>query len=301
MARILVSGASGFIGKPLLSFLESKNCSLYCLSRSSGKNTITWNPEEGKANPADFEGFDAVIHLAGEPLTLSRWTKKKKEKILFSRSNGTAFLSDLLNSARHPPNVFISASATGYYGNRGEELLTEKSGEGEGFLASVCTAWEKASLPLKGRGVRLVYARFGMVIGSNGGALQKMLLPYKLGLGGSLGTGKQWLSWVDLNDLIRALYFAIENESMEGPINVVSPNPVRQEMFAKILAEALHRPHFFRVPSWVLKILLGTAADEIVLSSSKVQCAKLLAANFVFEYPDLRSAVYKALKKVSTN
>lgn len=301
MARILVSGASGFIGRPLVSFLASAGASVFQLIRPSDKpvpNSIIWDPEMGLARPEDFEGFDTVIHLAGEPLTLTRWSAEKREKILQSRTVGTMFLSHLLSQTVRCPRLFISASAVGYYGDRGEELLSEESVAGSGFLAHVCCAWEKASFAIRNRGTRVVHARFGMVLGPNGGALNKMLVPYLLGLGGRLGSGKQWMSWVHRDDLIRALQYMIENRSLEGPVNVVSPEPVRQEEFAKTLAGLLHRPHFFGLPAWALRLRFGATANELLLSSARVDCAKLLAAKFRFDYPDLRSALCKALQRI---
>jgi uncharacterized protein (TIGR01777 family) len=299
MTRILVSGASGFIGKPLVSFLTSAGAEVVSLIRKSDSyapNSIVWDPEAGSARKEDFEDFDAVIHLAGEPLTLTRWSTKKREKILQSRTVGTMFLSHLLASAVCPPKLFLSASAIGYYGDRGEEILTEESEAGRGFLAHVCCAWEKASFALQNRGSRVVHARFGMVLGPNGGALKKMLVPYRLGLGGRLGSGKQWVSWVHRDDLIQALSHIINTPSLEGAVNVVSPNPVRQEDFSRTLAELLGRPHFFNLPAWLLRLRFGSVADELILASTRVKCAKLLAAKYPFIYSDLRSALYKALQ-----
>lgn len=275
---------------PLVSFLVSQGHVVVPLVRKSAPDSILWDPEKGEARPEDFEDFDVAIHLAGEPLTLCRWSAAKREKILQSRTVGTLFLSHLLSKAARPPKLFIAASAIGYYGDRGEEIVDEKSPAGQGFLAHVCGAWEKASFAMQGR-ARVVHTRFGMVLGLHGGALQKMLLPYKLGLGGPLGTGQQWVSWVHRDDLIRALVHVIHHESLEGPVNVVSPHPVRQEEFSAILAHQLHRPHFFRVPAWALRLRFGEAADELILASSRVKCAKLLASKFAFNYPDLRSAL----------
>lgn len=298
--KILVSGASGFIGRPLVEFLSSQGHTVIKLIRSKDRSlfpgSIGWNPEEGRAAPGDFEGFDAVIHLAGEPLSFGRWTRRKKEKILFSRTLGTHLLSQILAQLLRPPRVFISASAVGYYGDRGEEILTEESGAGRGFLASVCCEWEKASQPLENRGTRGVHARFGMVIGPGGGALQKMLLPYRLGLGGRLGSGKQWISWIDREDLIRAIHFTLEHPSLEGAVNLVSPSPVRQEEFVRTLAKILHRPQLGSLPSWLLRLLLGEMADEMLLPSARVQPAKLIDAGFAFRTPCLADSLLKALQ-----
>lgn len=299
MQRILVSGGSGFIGSPLISFLESQGYRVVQLVRGSNPisdHSIIWDPEAHIAPEGSFDGFDIVIHLAGEPLTLNRWSKEKRELILKSRVEGTMFLSHLLSTVRNPPKLFISASAVGFYGDRGDALLTEDSTAGTGFLSHVCGAWEEASFSLKNRGVRTAQARFGMVIGPNGGALEKMLPAYRLGLGGKLGDGLQWISWIDLEDLIKAIQHIIHEESIEGAVNIVSPNPVRQEEFAEELAGLLHRPHFMRVPAWLLRFLLGSVADEFVLSSTRVKPSKLLASNFQFQYPDLLGSFKKAIK-----
>ncbi len=297
--RILISGASGFIGKPLSFFLSSQGHRIVRLIRDFGKqepDSVSWNPEEGKARKEDFEGFDAVIHLAGEPLTLSRWSEKKRKKILLSRTVGTTFLSHLFSTALRPPKLFLSASAFGFYGDRGEKLLTEESEAGRGFLAHVCCAWEKASYAMKKRGARVVQARFGIVLGPDGGVLKKMVPPYRLGLGGRLGSGKQWISWIALEDLMRAVDHVMSREFLEGAVNIVSPHPIRQEEFSKILAECLHRPHWLSIPAPLLRFFFGQTADELLLSSAKVEPTKLLASNFVFQYPDLRSALFKALR-----
>ncbi len=298
MARILVSGASGFIGKPLVSFLSSLGHNVVSLHRSLdiiSSASIYWDPEKRSARAEDFEGFDAVIHLAGEPLTLSRWSLQKREKILQSRVGGTMFLSHLMAEAVRPPKLFISASAIGYYGSRGDEILTEESASGNGFLAYVCSSWEKASFAIQNRGARVVHARFGMVLDRSGGALQSMLLPFRLGVGGPLGSGEQWISWIHRIDLIRAIVRILDDEFLEGAVNLVAPHPVRQKEFASILAQLMHRPHFFRLPAWFLRLCFGVSADELLLSSTRVRCAKLLESKFSFNYPDLRGALHEAL------
>lgn len=292
--RILVSGASGFIGAPLTFFLASQGHTVIRLVRnSSAPDTVQWDPQKGEAREADFRNFDAVIHLSGEPLAVSRWSAEKKEKILLSRTQSTRFLSHLLSHS--PPKLFISASAYGYYGNRGDEILTETSRPGDTFLAHVCSAWEKASLEIPG--TRRVQTRFGIVLGPHGGIFQKLLLLYRLGLGGKAGTGKQWIPWIALEDLIRAIDH-IFRTSLEGPINLVSPNPIRQSDFSHILAQLLHRPRLLPLPTWLLHLLLGEAADEMLLASARVQPHKLLASKFTFIYSDLRSALLRALQTI---
>jgi uncharacterized protein (TIGR01777 family) len=295
--RILISGASGFVGAPLFSHFAEQGHSVFSLVRSAkaGIDEIVWNPDSGKAVKESFEGFDAVIHLAGEPLTLKRWSKEKKEKILHSRTVGTAFLSSLLSTLRHPPKVFISASAIGYFGDRGEELLDEKSSAGNLFLSKVCVEWEKASLPIENRGVRTVQTRFGMVIGPDGGALQKLLLPYKLGFGATLGSGEQWMSWISLHDLIHAMDHLLCTD-LSGPVNFVSPHPIRQHDFSSTLASLLNRPSLMKIPAFALRLALGDTADQLLLASTRAVPKKLRDSGFTFKYPTLEEALRKSLK-----
>jgi len=296
LSRILISGASGFVGKALTAHLLSQGHTIVKLKRrrvEEEENTLFWDPEEGEI--LIQEKFDAVVHLAGEPFSFGRWSETKKEKILSSRVVGTRLLAEAF--VDNPPKIFISASAIGFYGDRGEEILTEKSSQGKGFLAHVCSEWEKASSPLAKRGGRTVQTRFGMVIGKGSRALKNMLLPYKLGLGGNLGSGKQWVSWVALDDLIRAIEMIIKNDSFQGPVNIVSPNPVRQEEFSKILAHILHRPSRMTMPAWLIRFLFGVLADEMLLASARVEPAKLLVSGFKYKYPHLSDALNKAIQK----
>lgn len=298
MSRILMTGASGFVGRPLAFYLQSQGHDVVRLARgmpgTGNGSTIFWDPEGGILRREDFEGFDAVIHLAGEALSLERWGASKRSQILYSRTAGTWALAKVLAEALQPPKVFLSASAIGYYGDRGEEVLTEESAAGRGFLACVCCEWEKACKPVADRGVRTVQARFGMVLGAGGGALKKMLPLYRMGLGGKLGSGKQWVSWIALDDLVRALGSLLEG-SVEGPVNAVSPEPVRQEEFSHTLASLVHRPDWLSVPAWILKLRFGLVAEELLLASARVKPQKLLASGFSFELPLLRDALLKAL------
>ncbi len=296
MSRILISGATGFIGKALSSYLQSQGHTIVKLTRGKERmgDAIIWNPEEGEIPTDELEGFDAVIHLAGDPFTIGRWSEAKKEKVLSSRAGGTRLLAEAF--VHSPPKTFISASAIGFYGNRGEETLTEKSSQGKGFLAHVCNEWEKASSPLANRGTRTVQTRFGMVIGKGSRALESMLIPYKLCLGGNLGTGQQWVSWVAIDDLIRAIEMILKKETIHGPVNVVSPNPVRQEEYSKILARLLHRPSFMKMPEWMVRLQFGILADEMLLASARVEPAKLKESGFHFKYTHLEEALKKALQ-----
>jgi uncharacterized protein (TIGR01777 family) len=271
--RILITGASGFIGSSLVAYLEGKGHS--CLSLSRG------------CEPPN-EPIDACIHLAGEPLTLGRWSARKKKEILSSRREGTLWLISRLS---HLPKVFISASAVGYYGNRGEELLDEQSGPGSGFLSHVCLEWERASRSIEKRGVRSCQARFGVVLGKNGGILQKLAPLYRWGLGARLGNGEQWLSWVALGDLILGIERLLEDETLRGPVNLVSPYPVRQEEFSMELSQAFGKKVRLTAPEWLLKGILGTMAEEMMLASARVRPAKLLEAGFSFHNPDLKETL----------
>lgn len=278
--RILVSGSSGFVGQALVSHFSRKGYATVSLLHGP------WRTQDGSS----LEDFDAVIHLAGEPITLGRWSKKKKEAILSSRSAATENLCNTLSLLHRPPPIFISASAVGYYGNRGEELLDEGSGGGHGFLADVCRSWEEASRSIDSRGSRTVHTRFGAVLGSNGGILKKVLPFYKLGLGATLSTGEQWVSWIELSDLILAIDHVLHTESLHGPVNLVAPEPVRQKEFCHALAHTLHRPALLHLPAWLLHTVLGTMADDCLLASERVRPRKLLESGFRFNCPDIESA-----------
>jgi len=293
--RVLVSGASGFIGATLCSHLSEQGHAIVRLVRVVPRSAdeIQWDPEAGWAVKEAFECFDAVIHLAGEPLSITRWTQEKKKKILYSRTVGTWLLSHILASLHEPPKIFISASAFGFYGDRGEEVLNEESSAGTGFISSVCTEWEKATQAIQARGTRTVQTRFGIVLGA-GGMLQKMLLPYKLGLGATLGPGTQWISWIALHDLIRAMDHILRS-NLEGPVNFVSPHPVRQKDFSHTLARLLSGPAFLKIPAFVLRLILGQVADELILASARVAPAKLLDSGFTFKYPTLEEALIKSI------
>lgn len=264
-------------------------------SQPTSSDSIFWDPENAVVVKELFEGFDAVIHLAGENIATHRWTKSQMRKILFSRTIGTFLLSHVLSQLYQPPKVFLSPSAVGYYGNRGDEELDDESPPGSSFLAKVCCEWERAAEAINKRGARVVHPRMGMVLGQGGGALQKLLLPYRLGLGGKLGSGRQWISWVALEDVLRAYEFALTDEKVEGSFNLVSPHPVLQEEFSHDLAHILHRPDFFHQPASLLRLLFGQMADELLLSSAKVLPVKLQKLGFSFRYPALDMALCSIL------
>jgi uncharacterized protein (TIGR01777 family) len=246
-------------------------------------------------SPKSVSGFDAVIHLAGETI-VGRWTEAKKARIRDSRILGTRHLAEALSKAPQPPRVLISASAIGYYGDRGEEILLEDSRPGAGFLAEVCREWEAASQPANDAGIRTVQMRFGVVLSPRGGALSKMLPPFRMGLGGKIGSGRQWWSWIDVKDLVGAIHHVLRSDLLRGPVNVVAPKPVRNEEFTKSLAAVLSRPSIFPMPAFAARLALGQMADELLLASQHVEPAKLVATGYSFQYPGLKPALEAILK-----
>jgi uncharacterized protein (TIGR01777 family) len=296
-SRILVSGSHGLIGSALVLQLEKLGHQVIRLTRSKEprENEITWNPEAGVIAQAELEGFEAIIHLAGENIASKRWTEEQKQKLFMSRVRDTWLLSKAISRLSQKPKTFISASACGFYGDRGEERLTEASSKGEGFLASVCEKWEDAILSLEKDGVRLVHPRFGIALSSNGGVLAKMLPIFRLGLGAKLGSGKQYMSWIALDDLACALVHILDHEEIKGAVNFCSPNPVPQEVFAKTLAKVLHRPAFLWLPAPLLRLIFGEMADELLLTSQNVYPEVLLKSGFHFEHPTLEEALSSLL------
>ena len=292
MERALVSGVSGPIGAALLPYLESQGARIVRLVRGPARGTdqISWDPLRPLA-PDAVSGFEAVIHLAGESVA-GRWTAVKKKAIRESRVQGTRHLAEALAQAPSRPRVLICASAIGFYGNRGDEVLTEASPSGEGFLPEVVREWETASRIAADAGIRIVNLRLGMVLSPKGGALEKMLTPFRLGLGGRIGSGQQWLSWIHVDDIVGALHHALRTDSLSGPVNLVAPNPVRNADFTQALASVLRRPAFFRVPAFGARVAFGKmAADELLLSSERVEPAKLRASGYAFRFAELRAAL----------
>jgi uncharacterized protein (TIGR01777 family) len=293
--KVLVSGSSGLIGAALCSFLAAKGYQVTRLVRgeSSGENQISWDPTKPIA-PESVSGFDIVVHLAGESI-VGRWTDERKAAIRHSRVAGTKNLAKALAEAPQRPRVFISASAIGYYANRGQETLREESSVGRGFLADVCREWEFATNAAADAGIRTAQTRFGIVLSRAGGALAKMLPPLRLGIGGNMGNGRQWWSWIDLQDVVGAIEHVIKTGSLHGAVNVVSPNPVTNAEFTKTLASVLSRPAVFPMPAFVARLALGQMADELLLASQRVEPAKLLASGYSFQQPNLRQSLQTML------
>jgi uncharacterized protein (TIGR01777 family) len=295
-SRVLVSGASGPIGAALLRSLQASGYQVSRLVRrgSSRADEIPWDPAESLA-PGSVSGFDAVIHLAGESV-VGRWTADRKARILNSRVFGTRHLCEALAQSRPPPRVLISASAIGYYGDRGEEILRETSPPGQGFLPQVCHQWESATHAASEAGTRVVSIRIGLVLSPSGGALQAMLGPFRWGLGGKIGSGRQWWSWIDISDLVGAVHHLLKDDSLQGAVNMVSPQPARNLAFTKLLAGVLSRPSIFAVPAFVARLALGEMAEEVLLASQRVEPAKLFTSGYEFQHPDLRLAFERILR-----
>ncbi len=291
--KILVTGSSGLIGSTLNSFLANGGHQVYKLVRGRADllaDEVAWDPHRGVINPTQLEGFDVVVHLAGESL-LGKWTEAKKKGIRESRVNSTRLLSQTLCRLRKPPSVFICASAIGYYGNRGEDVLTEQSSKGEGFLADVCEEWEEAARPAVEEGIRTINLRIGAVLSPKGGALKQMLPIFRWCIGGALGTGMQYMSWIIIDDLIKVIDYVMHQQRLAGPINVVSPHPVTNKEFTKTLGHVLHRPTFLIVPKFAVRLIFGQMGEELLLSSQKVIPKKLEESGFLFTYPHLEEAL----------
>ena len=262
--------------------------------RTKSGAEVTWNPL-APLLPAKVSGFDAVVHLAGESI-VGRWTEEKKRAIRESRVQGTRNLAAALAQSEAKPAVLVCASAIGFYGNRGDELLREESPGGQGFLSEVCRDWEDASRIASEAGIRTVNIRIGLVLSAKGGALRSMLTPFKLGLGGRIGSGQQWWSWIHVDDIVRGIHHAIHTDSVSGPVNLVAPNPVRNAEFTKVLASVLGRPAFFPVPEFALRLAFGEmAASELLLASQRVEPGKLAASGYTFRFRELRAALENLL------
>lgn len=291
--KILISGSTGLIGSRLIPLLSAKGHTVTRLTRKRAAGSLSsvyWDPESGEIEAGKLEGHDAVIHLAGENIA-GRWDREKKRKIEDSRVRGTNLLSRTLAGLGSRPGVIVAASGVGYYGDRGSQVLTEDSGPGAGFLASLSMKWEEALKPAGEAGIRVVNMRLGVVLTPEGGALCKMLTPFRLGLGGRMGSGEQYWSWIAIDDVLSAIYHSIVSEDLRGPVNFTAPEPVTNARFTEALAEALGRPAFFHVPELALRALLGEMADEMLLSSTRALPSRLLGSGYTFQYAGLKSAL----------
>ena len=299
--RIVISGSSGLIGRAIVAELSQAGHEITRLVRggpSADRPSIFWNPLGDFLDPLPLEGFDAAIHLAGENIAAARWTSEQKDKILKSRVQSTQLLAKTLAGLRHKPRVFVCASAVGFYGDRGAEIVDESSPAGKGFLAQVAAAWEEAARSAEAAGIRTVHLRLGAVLAAEGGMLPRLLPLFRWGLGAVLGPGTQFLSWVTLRDVVRAVTFLLEREDLSGPVNITSPNPVTNRDFSKALARAVGRPLFLRIPAWFLRLILGEMAQELFLASTRAVPRKLQSAGFEFEYPEIDQALCQLVRRV---
>jgi uncharacterized protein len=298
--KILITGSSGLIGSALVPHLTGQGHRVVRLVRrpaAPGEDMAVWDPAAGKLETSALDGNEAVVHLAGENLGASRWNGERKDRIRNSRVRGTRLLSESLAQLTVPPQVLVSASAVGFYGSRGDEALAEDSPAGIGFLSQVCREWEAATEPARRRGIRVVNLRIGMVLSAKGGALPAMLPAFRAGVAGRLGDGRQFVSWIAIDDLTRAISHAVATESLSGPVNAVSPNPVRNVEMTKALGKVLKRPTFLTMPASVVRLVFGEMADALLLSGQRVIPGKLLASGFTFQFPHFEGALRHLLNR----
>jgi len=296
--RILITGASGLIGTALQRSFDEIGHELLLASRKEAKDSqhIQWDVEKGFSEPERLEGIDAVVHLAGEGVFGLSWSDAKKKAIRDSRVDGTRSVVEAISKLKARPNVLVAASAIGFYGDRGDEEMTESSAAGDTFLAEVSKEWESEARRAEDAGIRTVLLRTGIILSKDGGALGTMLLPFKLGIGGVVGSGKQWMSWISIDDHIRVINYAIENENVRGAVNSVSPNPVTNGEFTKTLGEVLYRPTILPLPSFAVNMVFGEMGDALLLASTRVVPKRLEDAGFEFKYPELKTAIEHAVK-----
>ncbi len=301
--KVLISGTSGLVGKALARRLQEDGHTIVRLVRpgsgASSRGDILWDPMAATVDAPAMEGFDAVIHLSGASIAGGRWTPARKAVLRSSRIDSTRVLVDTLSGLKRKPGVFLCASATGYYGSRGDELLTESSEGGTDFLALLARDWEAEASRAELAGIRTVHLRFGVVLSSDGGALPRMLAPFKYGVGGRLGSGNQWMSWIALEDAVEIIRSAIASGEFSGPVNVVAPNPVRNSEFTRIAAATLHRPAIFSAPAFALRIALGEMADPLLLASQRAIPERLIALGYRFAFANLDAALRSVLARTS--
>ena len=300
-SRVLASGVSGPIGTALLPALRAAGAQITRLVRPTSRRssqdeaTIAWDPEQ-PISASSVSGFDAVIHLAGDSI-VGRWTPEKKKSIRDSRVTGTNNLAQALAQANLKPAVFVCSSAIGYYGNRGDEVLTEESQPGQGFLPDVCREWEQATRTAADAGIRTVQIRTGVVLSPKGGALAEMIIPFKIGVGGRIGSGKQWMSWIDVDDMVGGILHVLNTEGIRGPVNFVAPNPVTNREYTKTLASVLSRPAIFPLPALMVRLAFGEMGETVLLGSQRVQPSQLVSSGYSFHFKSLQPSLKNALSK----
>lgn len=297
--KVLVTGATGLVGKALVPFLTAGGDEVFRLTRSqpTEANDITWNPDSKDLPKARLEGMDAVVHLAGENIAATRWSPQVKARLRKSRVDNTRFLCETLTQLKSPPKTLICASAIGYYGDRAAEILTESAGPGQGFLADLCRDWEASCEPVIKQGMRVVNLRIGVVLSPNGGGLASMLTPFRLGLGGIIGSGRQYWSWIAIDDVVGAINHCLKHPQLQGAVNATAPTPVTNADFTRTLGKVLGRPTLFPMPAFAARIALGEMADDLLIASSRVMPYRLSETNFAFQYPNLEGALRHLLNK----
>ena len=297
MITVAIAGASGFLGGAFARHLSNAGHTVRRIGRLSSRGVdFQWDLDAGRLDPAALDGADAVINFAGATIA-QRWTREHKQAILTSRVRSTEVLAKRMVAVRSPPRVFVSTSAVGFYGSRGDEVIDESSGPGRGFLADVVQRWEQAATPASDAGVRVVHPRLGLVMHPDGGVLAKLIPVYNIGGGGKIGKGTQWMSWIGLHDMMRALDFVMQTESIRGPVNVSAPNPLTNAQFSHTLGEVLHRPALATVPEFAIKLMFGEMGEETLLSGQRVVPKCLSDNGFRFDYPELAGALVHELGK----
>ena len=296
--RIAVTGSTGLVGSALVEALKANGHAVSRIMREQrklGPDDVFWNPDTAYVDTPKLDGAEAIVHLAGETIA-ERWTPEQKRYIHSSRLRGTQLIAEAARAMMRPPQVLVSASAVGWYGDRGDQILHEGSQPGTGFLAEVCRDWEAATEVASRAGIRVVHVRLGIVLSRKGGALSKMLFPFQMGVGGKLGSGKQYMSWIALDDVVGAFQYAIETPSIKGAVNAVAPNPATNLQFTKALGRVLSRPTIAPLPAFMVKLIFGEMGESLLLASQRVEPARLLAEGYQFKHPQLESALRRALQ-----